>query len=636
MLYLKKVIEPQIQSLLFAFFLDFVSIYQSSIPSDSTMTAFTFKEEDVRIPFKHPLAIENKVDVQGIGIIGTLVTPSERCTKDNLKHRQNRVVVLCHGQRGHRNYVYQKVLAHRLATEHGLHVFRFDFRSSGDSQQVDGPNGHTSQAEISDISVVINYLVYEREFVLGAIVAHSRAVQAVFTWALLQQTKANGHFVPAIVNCSGRYRTGMVLEWMNKTLPGWDQGKQKLEFPGKRFGETKTIESPMHEFVTISGYDMDLVKYLRPDSTVLSIHGDLDNIVPYEDAYIYDRHFKERSTLHIIKNADHNYVLVNKDGTPLAKDANGRNMNAVDQVVDIISNYLSVESSNKRFFKLQGKLPTGQPRFIPSVDNVINLRDFGGFPANRWVKGRRQWVKPGLLFRSGRLDNVTKPEQISNLGIKQVYDLRSTVELEGNDVFKGKGIVTTHVPLFSQKAYSPEALARRFQTYAQNGFQKTYSEILEAGAVTWFRDMFLWLRDHPDEGMLFHCSAGKDRTGIFAALLLLILGVDVDTVCHEYELSTIGYGPEREKVLQKVSEGGMGDTAGVQFQNISTVGWRILLSSTYETMLETVELIGRKYGGVEHYLVNAVGLTLEDIETIRRNLLYDGEIVKPDHFGPKL
>ena len=80
----------------------------------------------------------------------------------------------------------------------------------------------------------------------------------------------------------------------------------------------------------------------------------------------------------------------------------------------------------------------------------------------------------------------------------------------------------------------------------------------------------------------------------------------------------------------------MGDTAGVQFQNISTVGWRILLSSTYETMLETVELIGRKYGGVEHYLVNAVGLTLEDIETIRRNLLYDGEIVKPDHFGPKL
>ena len=43
---------------------------------------------------------------------------------------------------------------------------------------------------------------------------------------------------------------------------------------------------------------MDLVKYLRPDSTVLSIHGDLDNIVPYEDAYIYDRHFKKKHASH--------------------------------------------------------------------------------------------------------------------------------------------------------------------------------------------------------------------------------------------------------------------------------------------------------------------------------------------------
>lgn len=602
------------------------------------MTAFTFEEEDIRILFKHPLDIENKVDITGTGIIGTLVTPSKYCTQNNLKHRQNRVVVLCHGQRGHRNYVYQKVLAHRLATEHGLHVFRFDFRNSGDSQHVDGPNGHTSQAEMSDISVVIDYLVYERKFVLAAIVAHSRAVQATFNWALLQQAKVNGHFLPAIVNCSGRYRTNMVIDWMNKHLPGWSTDKYngELGFPGKRFGKTEVVKSPPHEFVTIAGYDMDLVKYLRPDTTVLNIHGDADNVVPCEDAYYYDNHFKERSTLHIINNADHNYFLINKDGSPLGKDSQGRKANAVDQVVGIISDYLSVEKSNERFFKLQGNLPNGKPRFISNVDTVINLRDFGGFPVNRWVKGKRQWIKPGLLFRSGRLDNVKKPEQLLALGIKQVYDMRSTVEFEGGNVLKCDGIVNTHVPLFSKVAYSPEALAKRFQTYAQNGFQKTYSEILEAGAVTWFRDMFLWLRDHPDEGMLFHCSAGKDRTGIFAALLLLILGVNDDTVCHEYELSTMGYRPEREKILKLVDEGSLGSMVDSKLQNISSIGWRVLLSSTYETMLETLELINTKYGGVEHYLVNAVGLTLDDIDTIRQNLLYDGEPIKPDQFGPKL
>lgn len=590
------------------------------------MTAFTFTEKDIKIPFRHPLAVENEIDPSLLGIQGTLVVPSKTCSENILKHRQNRVVVLCHGQGGHRNYIYQKLLSQKLAIKHGLYVFRFDFRNNGESQDVDGSNGQTAQSEIIDIAVVAEYLTFTEKLRLAAMVGHSRAVQAIFAWALFEQTKVDGLYVPVIINCSGRIRTGMVLNWMEDNIPNWRE-KKLFQFPGRRFGKKAMLENTSAEFISIAGYDTDLINYLRPESTVLSIHGNADNIVPVEDAYIYEKIFKERHTLKIIDNADHNYFLVNKT----AQTADGRAPNAVNEVVDIITDYLSIENSNARFLKFQGKLPNGQPRF-KSIDNVINFRDCGGFATRNKNRGKRQWVKPGILYRSGKLDGLTDGAPLKALGVQQIYDLRSTVELNANEpnggLFKSPGITTIHAPLFSEKAYSPEALAKRFQSYANNGFEKTYSEILEAGALRWFNDMFSFLRDHPNVPLLFHCSAGKDRTGIFAALVLLLVGVDPDLVCHEYELSTIGYAPEREKILEIAKTGFFEESDLIQYKSISMTGWEVLLSSRYETMSETIQMLERKYGGVEHYLRYAVGLSLEDIETIKKNLLYDGEVVK--------
>lgn len=597
---------------------------------------FSFLEQDISIPFRHPFAMENEVD-GGLGIRGTLVVPGEQDSSEPNKRCQNRVVVLCHGQGGHRNYIYHRVLAHRLAEDHGLYSFRFDFRNYGDSQNVDSPDGQTAQAEQADISVVMDYLVYEKELTLAAVVAHSRAVQATFTWALLQQTKSgqDGFFVPNIINCSGRHRTGMVLDFMRGVEEWHDPNHNDFPQLVRRFGKKAEVNSTRHEFVTISGYDMDLVKYLRPDTSVLTIHGDHDFIVPVDDAYIYNKLLKGRHTMKIIPGADHNYFLTTQ--SLKTEDENERRPNAVNQVVDLISDFLSVENENKRFFKLHKHLPTGKTRFIP-LPGVENLRDFGGFPVTRKRAGRRQWVKSGLLFRASKLDLIENPQTVADLGIKQVYDLRSQVELNpekmnSDGLFHASGVVTTHLPLFSTKAYSPQALAKRFGMYAQNAFSRTYSEILEAGAARGFRDMFLWLRDHPDEGMLFHCSAGKDRTGIFAALVLLLLGVEPDTVAHEYELTTLGYASERNRIIEAARFGFFKTRPEPQFKNITVDGWATLLSSTYTTMMDTIGMLNRKYGGVEHYLINAVGLTREDLDVIRGNLLYDGEPIKVDRIG---
>lgn len=594
---------------------------------------FTFTEQDVRIPFRHPLAVANEID-SGFGIVGTMVEPSLTDTEDVTQKRQNRVVVLLHGYAGHRDYIYQKMLAHRLATAHGLFVFRFDFRGFGYSQDVDGDNGHTAQAEMADIDVVMRYLYHERKLLIAGLVSHSRATQSTLNWMLQQQTLSAGIFVPSFVNCSGRFRVNMVLDYMDNSNPKW-KTRETFPFQARRFGARKQIITTRQEMITISGYDMDLVKYLRPDVSMMTVHGNNDTIVPIADAEYYHKLIgPHRHTFKVIDGADHNYFLTTDESVVGGENTKGR-PTAFAQVSDIITDYFSVEQENARFFKLHETLPTGKPRFLKSVPGVENLRDFGGFPVKERKNGARQWVKTGILFRSARLDKIPNPLDFAATGIKQVYDLRTNTEYTSSElypegVFKCPGVTVTPAALFSEVAYSPVALAKRWKKYAANAFEKTYSEILEAGAATWFKEMFLWLRDHPDEAMLFHCTAGKDRTGLFAMLVLLLLGVEEDTVAHEYELTTIGYAAERKRVTDLAEQAFSSGQVDPQFKDMNPRGLNNLLSSRYETMLATIGLLNRKYGGVHHFLENAVGLTRCDMQTIRENLLYDGEPVRVD------
>lgn len=650
--------------------------------NSSNSTAPSFTEKVVNIPFRHPLAMDNEHDEQAphdrfapTGIEGTLVIPqqysAQALNKDPTAVRpQRRVVVLAHGQSGHRNYVYQKLLAHALAVENGLYTFRFDFRNCGNSQNVDTPNGLTTYAEHQDLTVVFDYLVNKLGLVPAALIGHSRGAQACLYWTLTQQALPNGGiYIPTVINCSGRYRTEKIFEWYNENKPDfWDQNPY-FEVPNARrrgnvaAGSDKegqdSGEIPYmarHEAITIAGYDMTQIKYLRKDTHVLTIHGDNDDIIPVEDAYHFAEALEGHHTLRILPGSNHNYIV---STTSIIGDehASPSKKSLVPHLVSLVTEFLATDAENERFHAREQTLgATHNPvqRRWKDVEGVLNFRDFGGFPVREKRGLKRMWVRPGILFRSGKLDNITeggRREMVEKLGVRQVFDFRSETELatgssgEG-EVFSDPGVTTEHAALFSRAEYSPEALAKRFAAYAANGFSKTYREILDAGArpnstskEPPFKRVFEWIRDNPGAPFLFHCSAGKDRTGVFAMLILLLLGVERDTIAHEYELTTTGYAPEREKILAGARSGFYDQHAQdhVQFRDMTVRGWEHLLSSKYTTMLETLEWFDKKYGGVRHYLVNIVGLTEQDLETIRDSLIYEGDPIGVHRtFYPKL
>ncbi|KAI0638416.1 protein-tyrosine phosphatase-like protein [Trametes polyzona] len=257
-----------------------------------------------------------------------------------------------------------------------------------------------------------------------------------------------------------------------------------------------------------------------------------------------------------------------------------------------------------------------KPPFV-SIDGVVNVRDLGSYPTS--YPG--MVTRPRLVYRSGEVSHITpegvRMRQLRELGITTIYDLRSETEMHRYEtpIPTVDGVEIVHIPVFKTEDYSPEAMAKRFELYASGkteAFMILYSQILDNAGPA-FGVVLRHIRDRPDAPCLFHCTAGKDRTGILAAILLKLAGVDDDTIARDYALTRVGREPAREMIMKRLSK--------VPFFATNTEAALNMFSSRAETMLAFLQLLQERYGGVEAYVKNVVGLTEEDIATIRKNFL---------------
>ena len=137
-----------------------------------------------------------------------------------------------------------------------------------------------------------------------------------------------------------------------------------------------------------------------------------------------------------------------------------------------------------------------------------------------------------------------------------------------------------------------------------------YRQMVDEGATTFGR---LLTHLTEDDGLpaLFHCAAGKDRTGIAAALLLAVLGVDEGLILDDYELSNIYRANKRIEVLRPQLE-----AAGVDVEKV-----RPFLSARRPVLEATLRHLHDRYGGVEQYLLGPAGVTPATLDRLRDLLL---------------
>jgi protein-tyrosine phosphatase len=244
-----------------------------------------------------------------------------------------------------------------------------------------------------------------------------------------------------------------------------------------------------------------------------------------------------------------------------------------------------------------------------AFEGVTNFRDLGGYrtrsgPAVRW----------GRVFRADALHGLSPADLAvyDRLGLRTVYDLRSDVERdERPDPVPSRPLTVLGRPAGSLRPERPVELAAG-------------QSVADGESV--LRDLYVGLVDHAsaqigelftglaaDDGLpaVFHCHAGKDRTGLVAALLLEALGVDRDTVLDDYEL-TARYRrrTHQEATYQRLLDLGLTPEAAAGV--LTTPRW---------AMHEALEHLDHRYGGVERYLTGPAGMSRPALARLRRVLV---------------
>lgn len=242
---------------------------------------------------------------------------------------------------------------------------------------------------------------------------------------------------------------------------------------------------------------------------------------------------------------------------------------------------------------------------ILNLEGAINLRELGGYPTKNGTT-----IKYNKLLRSGDISNLTGKSlaYLKKYGLKYVVDFRSDDEQRNwadttSDFYK---IYSDPVyPLKGNGDKLAGILNRNSYNYLGMIYQSVVLDTRGQQAYKLFFDLLLH-NDQPDTALLFHCAAGKDRTGIGALLILKALGVDDETITKDYLLTNLMYESDYE--IDKI----LNDKSGNQSVNKMNMS-----KADLESITSVYEAIDHYYGSFENYLDKALDIDADKLAKLK-------------------
>ncbi len=268
--------------------------------------------------------------------------------------------------------------------------------------------------------------------------------------------------------------------------------------------------------------------------------------------------------------------------------------------------------AERRFVRLRdggdGSITTVAERELP-LEKGSNFRDLGGYVTK---DGRH--VRWGRIYRSGALPLISPQDYalLDGLNIGSIIDLRSLEERE---------VAATQLDdatgaLFIANDYSLKPLMANFGKgngeYVYDGMGKMMAPQ--------YRSIFKRLLAD-DGAVMYHCSAGQDRTGIASALILSVLGVDRDTIIADYHLSTQLRRPQNEMPILNPADYPNNPIVQYYMAAAAKPGGAkaepLYSKAGVSHLVQFFEIIDRDYGSVEGYLTQELGFAPADFERLR-------------------
>lgn len=220
---------------------------------------------------------------------------------------------------------------------------------------------------------------------------------------------------------------------------------------------------------------------------------------------------------------------------------------------------------------------------------IRNMRDLGGYAARDGLETK--WER---FIRCGAPERATQEELdfLRRKGFTTVIDLRRPDEIEKTpSAFLSAEGFDCH----AIEAYLSEGMPRNAEEMPILYFELTK----EMNSIRAVMKIIAQARG----GVIFHCSAGKDRTGVVAALLLMLAGVAYEDILADYQVSFTYIQDQIAELAEDVKDSQM-----------------FIAYSKVEYMAEFMRLFKKQYGSVEAYF-DQMGLTDAEVEEIRAKLL---------------
>ena len=245
------------------------------------------------------------------------------------------------------------------------------------------------------------------------------------------------------------------------------------------------------------------------------------------------------------------------------------------------------------------------------LEGALNLRDLGGYAADGGH------VRRGIVFRSDNLNTLTDVdlETFDRLGIRSVFDFRGPREIEQQPSRLWPS-VSNHVNLpitgdtVQEKTFIERVISGELREIKVDDIGANYVTILENRGDR-FATVLASIASSAHRPILFHCTAGKDRTGLAAALIHGLCGVSRDDIVHDYGLSDKYRLQARRAALAKLFE-----PHGIDIEPLIPA-----ISAPRQAMHFALDHLESEHGGIHAYVIKSLGIDERTVDTIREVMI---------------
>lgn len=259
-----------------------------------------------------------------------------------------------------------------------------------------------------------------------------------------------------------------------------------------------------------------------------------------------------------------------------------------------------------------------------NLKKIPNARQLGGYAAAGGFQ-----VKKNILLRTGLLAGATEEDlaALKTLGLTTIVDLRTDEESLQHPDPKLTGVTNYQVPVLEENSDGLMAIVEVYRQHSED-VGKAFVEMVRSGGLTdrmytgffeseislaAFRNFFDILLAQEKGAVLWHCTGGKDRTGVATVMLLGVLGVDDETILADFALTN---DMNRRRIDYITKEAAKYTSDPFEIEQAG-----VLAGVSVPFMQKVFDLAKKESGSLKAFVQKKVGLTDEEVDVLRKKFL---------------